>query len=182
MFHKPPLSPVLVETLFARLIVTWGRDFTGQYEGVDDAALQADWADKLRGYQLERDLEDPDDEPRAPAIMWALDNLPEKPLNAIGFRALCGRYTAPGGPKALPAPPRALPPHVAKEFAELAKPLDDKRPERVRVAARYIRIHGDNPKSTPLVLANLADAQRILVAYEEQLARDKEREAAHAAG
>lgn len=167
---RPPLSKLLVESLFARLVVTWGKAFTTQYEGVDAAAVKADWADKLRGFQRSGT----DGAPTAPAIDWALDNLPPKPLNAVEFRQLCARYTAPEAP-ALPGPRRPVPEKFRKAISRLAAPIEDTRPEYVRVAERYIAIHGNREKSTPLVVANLLDAQRTLADYERQVELEAQR-------
>jgi hypothetical protein len=176
MFNKPPLSPELVETLFARLVLTWGRPFRQMYEGIDPAIVQADWADKLRGYQLDPEIGDRPEDARAPAIDWALDYLPGTPLNAVQFRQLCGRYTAGPGKPALPAPPRPVPAQFRQVLAKLAEPIDDKRPERVRWAQRYIDTWGNDPRPPHRALAHLVDARRILERYEEQQRRDKERE------
>ena len=53
------------------------------------------------------------------AILWALDNLPERPPNAIQFRALCHQAPAVEAPR-LEAP-EADPARIARELAKLSE-------------------------------------------------------------
>jgi hypothetical protein len=84
----------IVERLFARLSAKYGRAFIAKYEGVDAAAVRADWARELRGYNDPRGGE---------IIAWALDHLPESVPNSIQFRNLC-RQASINRHEALPAP------------------------------------------------------------------------------
>jgi hypothetical protein len=131
-----PLS--LVESLFARLAVSYGHAFGNQYEGFDLAVVHADWARELAPFGRWDD----DGMVRSPAIDFALGNLPAgRPVNALDFRQLCRAYRDAGDehPLGLPAPPREVPRHVAAAIAkQLSMPIKDERPERVRIAARVI--------------------------------------------
>lgn len=83
-----------VDRIFTRLTMVFGRDFLSRYEGLDVAAVKAEWAEDLAGFQ------------QAPnAIKFALGSLPsDKPPTSLQFRDLCRR--APQYlPKALPEPP-----------------------------------------------------------------------------
>lgn len=93
------------DRLFLRLSVRYGESFLGQYRNQDMAAVKADWADVLDGWE------------RCPsAIAWALDSLPERAPNAITFRNLC--RAAPQAPQALQLlPPKADPQKVAEIVA-----------------------------------------------------------------
>lgn len=85
-------SPI-VDAIFAKLKLTYGRDFTGRYEGIDEALVKGDWAHELAGFA------------RSPsAIKHALQHLPpEKPPTVLQFRALCINSPEPM-PLGLPAP------------------------------------------------------------------------------
>lgn len=70
----------LVELIFAKLALVYGRDFLGRWEGQNIAEVKADWQ-----RELSRVLEHPE------SIRYALENLPAdtKPPNVLQFRALC---------------------------------------------------------------------------------------------
>lgn len=137
MDFKPSLPLSLVETLFARLAVSYGHPFLNQYEGMDIATVHADWARELAPFGRW----DEDSMVRSPAIDWALENLPAgRPVNALDFRQLCRAYrSGEVTPLELPGPPREIPRHVAAAIAkQLSMPVRDERPERVRIASRFI--------------------------------------------
>lgn len=95
------LRSELVDRLFARLTVRYGRAFTSQYDGLDEAAVKADWADVLGGF---------DSKPMA--LKYAIDNLPERAPTAGQFLAIARRAPEPDVPK-LPEP-KADPERVAR--------------------------------------------------------------------
>lgn len=72
------LSLQAIDRLFARLHVTYGRDFASAYEGLEMNAVKSSWAHELASFS-----------DRLGSIAWALENLPPKCPNVIGFRALC---------------------------------------------------------------------------------------------
>lgn len=153
------LDPKLVESLFARLVVRWGRAFMAQYEGVDLEAVKADWARVLARFQRE-------------AILYALDNLPAKPMNVEEFRILCRGYRAPEV-KRLEAPVGQPPAAVRDAMGKLAEPIKDTRPERVRVAQRYIGKWGTpGVLLSPYQRANLEHMRRILARWDAQQKAD----------
>lgn len=88
-----PLPPVWVDSLFARIQVRYGAAWVRMWEGIDMAAVKADWAEELGGFAARPD-----------AIKHALGNLPtDRPPTVAQFRALC--IASPQEtPKALPAP------------------------------------------------------------------------------
>lgn len=107
------LPAAWVDALFAKLAVRYGAAFMRQWDGIDPAAIKADWSDVLAGFQA-----------HPAAFRAALENLPDdKPPNAMAFRALCrtalrdDRQTAP---PALPAP-KADPTRVATLLAGLRR-------------------------------------------------------------
>ena len=84
------LPPEWTERIFAKLTLTYGRDFFARYEGQEAADVIEDWAHGMDGFY-----------PRGgSAIAWALDNLPERPPNVREFRALArqGPFTTPDEP------------------------------------------------------------------------------------
>lgn len=93
MSQSIPLPPEWIDRIFTKLSLTYGRAFMSQYEGLDPAAVKADWAMELSGFQ------------RAPeALRYGLQNLPaDRVPNVLQFRALCRRAPAPPV-KQLPAP------------------------------------------------------------------------------
>ena len=87
-----PLPLPYVERIHQRLTVRYGSAWVSKWAGVDQAAIQADWAEQLDGMQ-------PDN------IRKALDNLPpEFPPTAVAFRAL-GVINDEHKPAALLLPP-----------------------------------------------------------------------------
>lgn len=67
-----------IDRLFARLHVTYGRDFSSTYEGLDMNTVKSSWAHELGGFGADLG-----------AIAWALENLPPRCPNVIGFRSIC---------------------------------------------------------------------------------------------
>lgn len=67
-----------IDRLFERLATTYGRQFSGMYEGIDLNAVKLTWAHELAGYACS-----------LRSIAWALDHLPERVPNVIAFRNLC---------------------------------------------------------------------------------------------
>lgn len=87
------LSNSWVEKIHARLLVRYGAAWIRMWEGIDPAAVQADWAEELAGFEA-----------NPTAIKYALDNLPpDRPPTVAQFKALCINRPEPA-PKALPAP------------------------------------------------------------------------------
>jgi hypothetical protein len=84
-------SPI-VDAIFLKLKLTYGRDFMGRYEGIDEAIIKADWAHELAGFAHSPN-----------AIKHALEHLPIAPPNVLGFRALCINRPEPA-PLALAGP------------------------------------------------------------------------------
>jgi hypothetical protein len=88
-----PLPDSWVDSLFARLQVRYGSAWTNLWQGIDPAAVKADWAEELAGF-----------ESNPAAIKHALDNLPpDRPPMSARFKALCLNRPEPM-PKQLPAP------------------------------------------------------------------------------
>jgi hypothetical protein len=85
-------APEWVETLFSRLMVSYGERWRSMWAGVDPKAVQRDWYAKLATIH----------ERKPEALRYALEHLPERVPTADQFRALC--LMAPSHHKALPAP------------------------------------------------------------------------------
>ncbi len=89
----------LVDLIFGKCQLVYGRDFSARWEGMQLADVKADWHREL-GPLL--------DKPQA--IKYGLENLPvDKPPTVLQFRAACLRYEAPK-PRELkqPLPDRAF--------------------------------------------------------------------------
>lgn len=90
------------DKLFAGLVLRYGDAFLRQWpQDVQIPDIKRDWAIVLAGWEKHPD-----------AIRWALENLPEKPVNAIGFRNLCRQ--APSTETVQLPPPKADPALVAE--------------------------------------------------------------------
>lgn len=97
-----------VERIFDKLTLVYGQSFLRRWQDIDLAAVKADWAHELSGFQQH---------PRA--IAWALQNLPpDKPPTVLEFRALARKAPPEEIPK-LEAP-KADPERVNAELAKLA--------------------------------------------------------------
>ena len=66
----------LVEAIFTKCSLRYGRDFTGRWEGLDLADVKADWAHELKGVKPE-------------TVRHGLKNLPDKPPTVKDFINAC---------------------------------------------------------------------------------------------
>lgn len=81
----------LIEVIFTKLTLVYGRDFLGRWEGLDLAAVKADWGHELAGLKPE-------------SIAFALKHLPSaKPPTVFEFREIARKSPLPTF-KALPTP------------------------------------------------------------------------------
>lgn len=89
-----PLPSAWVDRIFEKLTLTYGRGFSGQWDGIMPIAdVKADWAHELSGFS---------DKPEC--IKHALENLPpDRAPNVLQFRAMCQKSPPPAF-KALPPP------------------------------------------------------------------------------
>jgi hypothetical protein len=70
----------LIDIVFTKLSLVYGRDFLGRWEGIDLSDVKGDWAHELGGYGG-----------NPAAIKYALQNLPNKAPTVLEFRAICQR-------------------------------------------------------------------------------------------
>ena len=91
-----PTMQELVNVIFTKMNLLYGRDFTGRWEGLDLQDIKNDWAHELSGF-----------EKRPEAVKYALQNLPPRAPNVLEFRAIVLR--APDVPLQRIAPPAANP-------------------------------------------------------------------------
>ena len=132
------------ETIFSKLTLIYGRDFTGRWEGMNICDIKTDWSHELDGYDK-----------RPKSIAWALDNLPpSKPPTVLEFRKLCN--TVPQEATLLLPEPKSDPAFVAKVLAKMADaPIrtDGKDWARVTIARKAA---GENIKPHNLKCAREA--------------------------
>lgn len=69
-------SELLVEMIFTKCSLRYGRDFAGRWEGLDLADVKADWAHELTGIKPE-------------TVRHGLQNLPDKPPTVKDFINAC---------------------------------------------------------------------------------------------
>ena len=126
-----------VQSIFAKLAVRYGQRFLRRWDGVDIAAVHADWAEQLARFHQRPDC-----------IKYALDNLPtEKPPTLGEFKVLCNSAPEPKAAQ-LPAP-KADPVKVAQELAKLARP-DPSHPKAW--AHRIVERHASGAVINPWAL------------------------------
>ena len=93
----------LVDVIFKKCTLRYGRDFTGRWEGLDLRDVKEDWAHELKGIKPE-------------TVAHGLKNLPDKPPTVKDFINAC--KGAPEIPLLKIEPPTANP-EIAK--AAIAK-------------------------------------------------------------
>jgi hypothetical protein len=103
---------VLVQTIFAKMIVRYGTLWTGRITGADEMLLLRDWGMGLAGYRKE-------------AIVWALENLPADAPPLLGqFKAIVGR--APEPRQQVIEAPKPDPARVASELARMRSAMTER--------------------------------------------------------
>ncbi len=95
-----------IDRLFDRLLATYGSEFSRLYEGIDNAGVKTVWAHELAVFSDKLEF-----------IAWGLENLPERPPNAIQFRNLC--RTMPAPPERVLEAPKADPERLKAELSKL---------------------------------------------------------------
>lgn len=130
-----------IDRLFERLGLTYGSQWSRMWEGVPIAEVKSSWAHELASYAKPE---------RMAAIVWALDNLPERCPNAIEFRNLCRRAPMPEAPK-LPEP-KADPERLKVELAKLREPAVQ--------AARAVSF-GDGKEWARRILGRFESGERL---------------------
>lgn len=141
-----------VDRLFDRLTATYGRDFTGRFDGVDQGEMKALWGHELSGFADKLSM-----------VAWALENLPERAPNVIEFRNLCRKAPAPEAPR-LPEP-KADKARVQAELAKLAPALAEIKKPRMEYdhkawAKRLIGRQNDGEILNPTVARFAKEALR----------------------
>lgn len=104
----------LVDVIFAKCALVYGRDFAGKWEGIDLAEVKADWSRELGGWLG-----------RPHAIRYALEHLPpDRPPNVLQFRAMCNSAPPPSVPALpLPVPTKEQRENVRKIMGDLKAKL-----------------------------------------------------------
>ena len=97
------MSSELIDVIFKKCTLRYGRDFTGRWEGLDIADVKDDWEHELKGVKPE-------------TVAHGLKNLPDKPPTVKDFINACK-----GAPEVILQrldPPRANPELVKAEIAK----------------------------------------------------------------
>lgn len=96
-----------VDRIFDKLTITYGRDFTGRYEGLDINAVKSDWGHELAAFFT-----------HPSAIAHALSNLPDRVPSVIEFKKIARTAPAPEVPQVEHS--AAGKERIAEELAKLA--------------------------------------------------------------
>ena len=76
-----PTIEQLIDVIFTKLNLTYGRDFSSRWEGIDIQDVKNDWSHELAGC-----------EKNPQSVKYALQNLPHsKPPTVFEFRAIARR-------------------------------------------------------------------------------------------
>jgi hypothetical protein len=79
------LQTELIDMIFTKMTLVYGRDFLGRWEGLNLADVKTDWGHELGGF-----------EPYPEAIAYALKSLtPGKPPTVLEFRAIALKAPLP---------------------------------------------------------------------------------------
>ncbi len=80
-----PLPQPWIDRLFEKLALVYGRQFLDRWSGLDIAAVKADWAHELEGFEQHPEM-----------IAYALQHLPpDRPPTVLQFRALARMMPPP---------------------------------------------------------------------------------------
>ena len=104
-------SQELVNVIFTKLSMVYGRDFLSRWEGLDLNDVKADWAHELSGFSAE-------------SVKYALQNLPEKSPTVLDFRRIALRTPTPVTVRL--EQPKANP-EIARESLRKARELVTKK-------------------------------------------------------
>lgn len=111
----------LVDIIFGKCALVYGRDFLGRWEGMSLVEVKADWLREM-GWWLERPQ----------AVKFALEHLPEKPPHVLQFRALCAqapKQPAPVVAEIEPTPEQKLrAAEIKREAVAALKLMGSRRP------------------------------------------------------
>lgn len=97
-----------VNRIFVRLTASYGREFTGKWDGQEIVPIKSLWAHELAAF---------DD--KLHCVAWALENLTPKAPNLIEFKMLCRQ--APQYQALQLDAPKADPSIVDAEMAKIAR-------------------------------------------------------------
>lgn len=113
------LPAAWVDKIFAKLLLTYGRDFSARWEGQDIAAVKADW-----GHELSALFAHPN------AVSYALQSLPEKPPSVVEFKRIARNAPASEVPR-IDHDTKADPERVAQALRRMRDPrLSDRHPKQ----------------------------------------------------
>ena len=142
------LQTALVDMIFTKMTLVYGRDFLGRWEGLNLADVKTDWAHELGGF-----------EPYPEAIAYAMKNLtPGKPPTVLEFRAIALKAPLPQWQE-LPAPTLSgekLTVEIARivELKKRAKDVPGAKDWAHRIIGRFNA--GDNVRPVSLRFAREA--------------------------
>lgn len=104
-----PQPLTLIDQVFGKLTVRYGRDFLSRWEGLDISLVKADWAEELHGLSTA-------------SMLYALEHLdPAKPPTVGQFRDLCLRGPSRDKPE-IGWDGAPIPPRVAAELDRAKRP------------------------------------------------------------
>lgn len=136
------LKSAWVDRIHARILVRYGAAWLRMWEGIDQEAVKADWAEELDGVS-------------ADSLSYALDHLPpERPPTVAQFKALA-LNRVPNALPALPAP-KADPQRVAQIVGGIKRPDGWRHPKQWARDLLARRASGDRIPVAHLTMARAA--------------------------
>jgi hypothetical protein len=118
---RQPLPAEWTDRLFGRLAVRYGHEWLRLWEGLDMAAVKADWQQQLGGMHLTPEAQD--------RLRYGLDNLPpDRPPTVAVFKAICNRAPVNAPPALVGPTPSVDPQRVALLREKLAEAFAAKHP------------------------------------------------------
>jgi len=102
----------MIDILFAKLQIRYGRDFLYKYDGIDIELVKEDWAIELSCFENWPD-----------ALKYGINNLPIRPPNVIEFKNICLKSPAQVRPELPPPTPN---PEKKKEAMQKIQALVEK--------------------------------------------------------
>jgi hypothetical protein len=145
-----PLSPIVIDRLFAALFNIYGSQWLHQWKDNDITEVKAFWAEQLGFYAN-----------NLTAIAWALEHLPDRAPNLIQFKKLCNDAPALNQAPAIDYTKAApIPQAIAVELKKITAPRET---DHKAWAKRILKDVEDGIKRAPISVRFAKEALNIKI-------------------